>query len=149
MSIVKTTRFGEIEYNADEVIYFPKGILGFEDDVKYLLIKPDLESPFAFLQSIITPELTFVVAEPFSFYHEYEFELAESVKEELEIEKIEDVAIWSILTIPEDFQKATINLLAPIIINVNKRIAKQIVLNESKHSIKSPLYPHIVAKGGK
>jgi len=148
MSIVKTTRFGEVEYNDDEVVYFQKGILGFERDIKFLLIKLDLESPFAFLQSLETPELTFVVAEPFSFFQEYEFDLADSVKEELAIEKFEDIAIWSILTIPENFQKTTINLLAPIIINVEKRIAKQIVLNDPKYSIKSPLYPHIVAKGG-
>lgn len=148
MSIVQTTRFGEIEFKDDELIYFPKGVLGFEDDTNFLLIKPDQENPLAFLQSITTPELTFVVAEPFSFYQDYEFDIAESVKEELEIEEIIDVAVWSILTIPEDFHKATINLLAPIIINVNKRIARQIILNESKYSIKTLLYPQISAKGG-
>lgn len=143
MGKIQNTRFGEIEYKDDEVIYFNNGIPAFETEHQFIIVDNEEKSPFAFLQSITTKDLALAITDPFTFYHDYEFELDEQTKEKLEIDDVKNVVVWNILSIPEEFQKATINLKAPIIINIVNNKGKQVILKED-FPIKAPLF-----KGGK
>jgi flagellar assembly factor FliW len=49
------------------------------------------------------------------------------------------MAVYAVATIPEDPNKATLNLMAPIVINDRVRCGKQVILHESKYSVKHPL----------
>ncbi len=152
MKTIETTRFGQLEYSEEEVIVFEKGIPGFEQEKKFILVKMDNEdqlNPLAFLQSTNSGELSFIIANPFSFYADYEFNLDEATKEELEIKETEDVAVWGVLSVPEEFEKTTINLQAPVIINVKKKVGKQIILHENNFATKTPLFPQKITQGGK
>ena len=152
MKIIDTTRFGQLEYSEKEVIVFEKGIPGFEQEKEFILVKMDSEdqlNPLAFLQSINSGELSFIIASPFSFYADYEFDLDDATKEDLKIKEPEDVAVWGILSVPEEFEKTTINLQAPVIINLKKKVGKQIILHDSKYATKTPLFPQKVTQGGK
>ncbi len=145
---IETTRFGEIEVNDEEVIHFKKGIPGFEKEREFILIHQE-ETPFVFFQSVKTSHLAFILIDPFAFYQEYNFDLDEKSIEELEIEDVSNVAIYGILSIPEDFHRATINLQAPVIINRNKKKGKQLILHDTKYLTKTPLFPQTVEEGGK
>ncbi|GBF10539.1 flagellar assembly protein FliW [Tepidibacillus sp. HK-1] len=149
MAKIETTRFGVLEYNESDVLHFEKGIPGFEEEKQFILFQPDQENPLAFLQSIHTVNLAFVIANPFSFYPNYEFELDEQSIAELEIKDVNEVAVWGILSIPENFKKATMNLKAPIIINIKNKKAKQIILHETDYLTKTPLFPQQVKEGVK
>ena len=152
MKTLETTRFGQIEYTDKEIIVFEKGIPGFEQEQEFIIVKMDNEdqlNPLAFLQSIKTAELSFIIANPFSFYADYEFDLDDSTKEELEIIDGKNVAVWGIISVPEEFEKATINLQAPVIINLENNKGKQIIIHDSKYVTKTPLFPQKVAQGGK
>lgn len=149
MKTLTETRIGKIEYKDDEIINFANGIPGFENEKEFILVKADQDGTLVLLQSINTPELSFIIANPFSFYPDYEFKIDEQTKEELKIEKIEEVAVWGILSIPDDFQKATINLSAPLTINTKKRKGKQVILNDPNLQTKTPIFPHKAKKGGK
>jgi len=46
------------------------------------------------------------------------------------------VAVFSIVVIPEDINKITANLLAPVIINTKRFKGKQIILNDKKYTTK-------------
>ena len=74
---IQTERFGEIEVADNRVITFNKGIPGFEEYKKYVLIPADEkgETPFFFLQSIETVEVSFFLVDPFSFFEEYDVKL--------------------------------------------------------------------------
>lgn len=139
MGKISTTRFGEIEYKDEDVIYFNNGIPAFEAEHQFIIIGNEEKNPFAFLQSIMTKDLVLTITDPFTFYHDYEFELDEQTKEKLEIDDVKNVVVWNILSIPEEFQKATINLKAPIIINIANKKGKQIILKED-FPIKAPLF---------
>lgn len=145
MGKISTTRFGEIEYKDEDVIYFNNGIPAFEAEHQFIIIGNEEKSPFAFLQSITTKDLALAITDPFTFYHDYEFELDEQTKEKLEINDVESIVVWNILSIPEDFKKTTINLKAPVIINVVNKKGKQIILKED-FPIKAPLFKQ---EGGK
>jgi len=146
---LETLRFGLIEYKEKEIINFEKGLPGFENEHHFILIQPEEEQPYAFLQSTQTKELSFIIANPFLFYINYEFDLDEQSKEELNIGSIEDVMVWSILSIPDDFKKTTMNLKAPVIINAKNRKGKQVILNDNRYQIKYPLFTEKVKEEDK
>ncbi|WP_028307524.1 flagellar assembly protein FliW [Desulfitibacter alkalitolerans] len=140
--LVKTRQFGEISIDDKEIITFPAGILAFEENRRFIIIPVENNPFFSWLQSIDEPSLSFLLIDPFSIQLGFYVDIDESLKDELEIKKQEDVLVHTIVTIPkEGFKKATTNLLAPIIINLEKKKAKQIVLDGMPSYIKYPLFP--------
>ncbi|MGM1021270.1 MAG: flagellar assembly protein FliW [Bacillota bacterium] len=136
--IISTSIWGDIEVNEKEIYRFEKGIPGFEETTEFVVLDPN-EAPFYYLQSLQQKELSFVLVDPFIFYPEYEFELPDSEAEELGIES--NLVVRSILTLHEQVENSTINLLAPLVFNPDNRQAKQVVLHQSPYQTKHPLQP--------
>ncbi len=65
--IVQTSRFGPVDIDADRIITFGAGILGFPKYSHYVLIQPEADSTFYWLQSIEAADLAFVVTDPLLF----------------------------------------------------------------------------------
>lgn len=136
---------GEVEIDRKDIITFSEGLLGLEEYKKYVLLPIDADMPFAFLQSTEEKEIGFVVAYPFAFKNDYTFDISDQDKKQLEIEKEEDVIAYSVVTLKETFQDSTLNLLAPLVINMKKKIGKQIVLQDYEMH---PLHYPIATKEG-
>ncbi|MNN83154.1 Flagellar assembly factor FliW [compost metagenome] len=69
--------------------------------------------------------------------------------DELQIK--DSVVIRSIVTIKEQLNQSTLNLLAPIVLNPDNRLGKQVVLHKSEYQSRHPLWdqPHNeLEKGG-
>lgn len=129
--VVNTQLYGEFEYTEADIIVFDEGIPGFIDLKKYVLIlNPEEELPFHWLQSIENEKVSFIVTSPFFFVETYDFEIPDSVVTKMEIENPEELAIYSIAVISDNVEESTLNLKAPIIINSTNRKAKQVILNE-------------------
>jgi flagellar assembly factor FliW len=130
---------GKVEYSSEDIIRFTEALYGFEGKTKYLLIaNSEKELPFHWLQSIEDESLAFVVTDPFLFVENYDFELDDTIVDNLNIESIEDVGVYTTVIIPNDLADVTINLKSPIIINMRTREAKQVVLEGDfpfKHNI--------------
>lgn len=122
-------------------ITFNEGIPAFEEYKNYQIqLNEDIENPFHTLQSLEEPELSFVIIDPFIFKDDYDFKLTESTLEKLDISQERDVAVYTIVNIQDDdYNNMTANLLAPIIINTTKKLAKQIILNDTDYSTKHRL----------
>ncbi|OEH86728.1 hypothetical protein BHU72_00170 [Desulfuribacillus stibiiarsenatis] len=138
---VLSTRLGALEIAQDQIITFPKGIPGFEEEKGFVLIPAGQDNPFNFLQSIQEADLCFILTEPHLFFNDYEVEISEEIQEVLSIQKAEDVLVYSIVTIKDDLQKATANLQAPVVINMNNKLAKQFILNDQRFTTRQPLFP--------
>lgn len=121
------------------MIDFPSGIPGFDHLRKFVILQPDAARPFAFLQSVEEKNLYFIIVDPFEFFPGYEFALTEADQRFLEVSAPEDVAVYCIVTAKTSLAEATMNLLAPVVINVSKRIGKQIVLHGTGYQTKHPL----------
>ncbi len=140
--LIETKDFGQIEVTEDKIIQFQDGIPGFEDEKEFaIIINEDEENPFHYILSINTPDLYFVVTNPFDIYEDYEIEIPKPALEKLKIENKEDVLVFSIVVIPEDIKKMTTNLLGPIIINAKERLGKQVVLDDDRYSTRHYLVP--------
>jgi len=127
---IQTSMWGEVEVQEKDIYQFPKGLPGFEDETRFALI-PWEDTPFSYLQSIREKELSFLLVSPFTFAPEYSFELGEVDKEELQIE--EQVSVFSLVTIHSQANKSTMNLLAPIVLNPDLGLGKQVVLHHSQY----------------
>ena len=142
---INTMYHGEVEI--EEVLNFEKGIPGFVDEKQFALLPLSDDETFFVLQSVATPGLAFILSSPFQFFRTYDFQLDEPAVEELGLEKEKDVAVYSILTVQDPFEKTTANLQAPIIINLKNRKAKQVILHEEQYQTKHPIFENTEAKG--
>lgn len=139
---IETTRFGSIDVDPEQIITFPKGIPSFEEYKQYALIPADeaKDNPFYFMQSLEEPDLCFFLLDPFQFFKEYQVELDEPTIADLEITSPEDVLIFTLVTARGSLKDATTNLKGPLVINMKKRIGKQILLDKTGYLIKQPLF---------
>jgi flagellar assembly factor FliW len=143
--IIKTGRFGQLEVGEDEVISVPQGILGFPEYRKFCLVDPGDDTLILWLQSLDNSEIAFPILEPKIFKGDYAARLSAVELRELKLESINQSAVFSILTIPEDVTQMTANLKAPVVINLMGQIAKQVVLQENEYTIKHEMFKELRA----
>jgi flagellar assembly factor FliW len=136
---ITTLQFGEITIDEKEIFVFPQGLPGFEGHPSYIFLQPEPESPFVLMQSVEDPDIAMVLTNPFVFYPDYDFELSEGILKEMEIESAEEIAVWSTVSVRGGAKEATLNLLAPIIVNVKNRRGKQVILHGSSYNTKHKL----------
>ncbi len=134
MKIV-TLRFGELDIPEDKIVDFPKGILGFEQFHEYVILHREDSEPFRWLQSIEDPNLAFVISNPAFFFPGYKIEMSLRELEDIEVDETTNVETYVIVTIPKDISQMSANLQGPLLINVDKSIAKQTVLVNSPYTI--------------
>ncbi len=132
---INTTRFGEIDIEEDKIISFPLGIPGFPHLKRYILL--DYKDPIKWLHAVEDPEVAFIVTEPFSFFHDYSLTVEDDVEEFLEIKDAGDTVVFVILNVSENALNA--NLKAPLIVNIAKLKAVQIILEDDRYSFRAPV----------
>lgn len=139
--ILNTVRFGEIEIEENKIFNFVLPIIGFDNLEKFVILDPNKETFFKWLQSIEDPALAFPIISVSSLNYDYTIDLPDNVVNALKIESIENVLVMNITSIPQDNpQGTTINLLAPIIFNVATQLAGQVVLSGSGYDISYPMF---------
>lgn len=142
MKIIRTLRFGEMEIDDSQLITFEHGLPGFEEEREFVIIPTAEESPYSFLQSAQTMDLAFLMTNPFVFFADYCFELPDAVEAELGLDSPEDIALYTLISIPGgNVKEMTTNLMAPVVINRKNRAAQQVVLEKSVYNTKHRLFP--------
>lgn len=139
--IIQSTRFGELQISENEVLEFSNGLPGFPEEKSFGFLQYEAESPFAFLQSITDPDLSFLVVEPFSFFTDYDVVIADAVVEELGLSDENLPQVVNVVRVPENTEEMTANLLAPIIINWRDHKGAQIILENKSYTIRHRLFP--------
>lgn len=120
-------------------IQFKKGIPGFENLNNFKILDLEDNKQFKILQSMEEKNISFVVTSPFEIYKEYVIDLNDEIIRELEIKNSEDVLVLSIITLGETLEKSTLNLKAPLIINIKNNLGRQLILQSEKYETKHPL----------
>lgn len=137
---IDTLRFGKLAVQDDKVITFPRGILGFAKNRRYILFPHSEGSPFFWLQNVEDGDLAFVVMNPRLVKADYSVDVDENVLSELKADGEDSLEVICIVTIPRsDPHRMTINLLGPIIINAQNRSAVQIICDKASYSHRHPL----------
>lgn len=140
---IKTTRFGELEVNPNDIVTFNEGLLGFENLKKYFVVDPGDSTLILWLQSTEDEKVAFPIIEPKIFKPDYIAKLLPADLNGLDLESLQAAKLYSILTIPANVTEMSANLKAPVVINSAKKVGKQIVLQDSKLSVKHEMYKQL------
>ncbi|WP_367643855.1 flagellar assembly protein FliW [Brevibacillus brevis] len=119
-------------------LFFEDGIPGFSH-LQFFQLLQEEESPFFIIQSTEEKEVGFWVVDPFSFFPEYEFELSDVAKNALHVDEESQLGVFTIVTLRGN-NEATVNLKAPIVVNLSNRMGRQVILQEDTYSIRQPLF---------
>ena len=129
---IETSRFGKVSASEDDVIRFPSGIIGFREEKAFVLIPHGDSTLVGWLQSAATPELAFPVVSAHGLVDEYPDVPIHQVAERAGLGGTEDeLAVLAVMTAPLQ-QPATVNLLAPLIVNATTRTGAQVFLEGSR-----------------
>lgn len=130
------------------VLSFPCGLLGFQEQHRYVILDHDTSAPFKWLQSLDEPELAFVIMDPALFHPHYRVELTQDVLAEVQGLESDNMTIAVILTVPSsDPGSITANLRGPLLMNPRTRLCKQLVLSED-FPTRYPLFPVTASNPG-
>ncbi len=136
---IQTSHFGEVEIDDSKILLFEKGLPGLQDDKRFALLSIEDSKPINWLQSLDHREISLPVIDPFIINPEYSFEISKDDVSALGIKKIKDVYVLCILVIPRNLKIMTVNLAAPIIVNVRNSKGCQIILDDRKYSVRTPI----------
>ncbi len=145
---VQTTRFGPVDFAADEVIDFPWGIPGLDGLHQFLALSLADQPNFVWLQSLEEPSVALPACDPWQVFPDYEPRLPGYATLALHLENPDDFTILCIVVVTENAQTMTMNLMAPIVVNLKQRRARQVVLENSGYSVRAavPRRPAETAK---
>jgi flagellar assembly factor FliW len=142
MPIITDTRFGAIDYDENDVIRFPEGIVGFPDCRDYLLVAHKPESNFRWLQSLDEPRLAFLVTDPAAYVDNYDPVLGDDFAVEMGIDASTPTLLLTTVSIPRGKpEEMTLNLAGPIVINVHERVGRQFILDDEAYTVKHRAFP--------
>lgn len=127
--------FGEIDFEEDKIIDFAEGIPGFKDLKKYIIIE-DPESTFCYLQSVEEENICFIIINPFLLCKDYIIDIKDQEIEALGGGNEEKIGVYVIATVVGALEEATVNLVAPIIIQNEKKKGMQVILENTPYGTK-------------
>lgn len=129
-------RLGKVTYTDEDLICFAQGLLGFEKKKYYILVANEDYYPFVWMISTDDPTVSFVMANPLIFMPEYNPNISKRELNEIEVENPQSLVMYVIITLNRDPLLSTANLSGPILINMEKKIGKQLVLLDDQYSTK-------------
>lgn len=133
-------KLGNVAYSEDDIFFFPQGLLGYERKKHYILVEREEYSPIVWMLNTDDVGLNFLVINPLFFLQNYDPNISKRDLNELQIDSPQSLYMYVIITLDQDIQNSTGNLSAPILLNMTKRIGKQLVLLDDKYSTKYPIH---------
>lgn len=146
MPYLQSTSFGEIEYPLSAAIRFPVGLPGFDDERGFVFLERPGTAPLMFLHSISNPDLCFILLPILVVQPQYDLSLAEEDRGVLEFPPDQEPQIGrnllcgALVSMGSEGAPPTINLLAPVVVNLEKGIGCQVIQTQSGYSHCHPLF---------
>jgi len=122
---IKTMHFGEIEVSEQHIFNFKEGMLGFDNLHQYVLISEESTVPFKWLISIDEPTIGFPLLSPWYIDLFYEPGLDYDMDSQV---------LFVVITLEDDNGQMSANMKAPVMFDVTRQTAEQIILPSDKYS---------------
>lgn len=138
---VSTSRFGQLSVTPEKIITMTSPFLGFPDSKRFMIKPHGEESPFLWLQSLDEPKLAFVTIQAALLIPQYQPEISSLTRQELQGAAEQALEILLILTVPKDNPEGmTANLLGPVALNSQTRLAKQVLQDPMRYDACWPVF---------
>ena len=132
----ESRRVGTIEVDAKDVMHFD-ALPGFAGKRRFVVVEHDASSPLAWLVSLDDADLAFVVANPWTFFPDYDPPVDREHLATLGIEKKADVELLCIVTLAG--KTVNLNLAAPLLINSSTRVGLQVISDDARYATRTPI----------
>ena len=123
----------------ESMFTFPNGLPGFEDCTQFELCHEQMGDVNVYqLNSVEQEGIAFNLIDPATFDLNYQFTLTDDEQKQLEAKSIDDLVILMMLSrneTKEDTPGIRANVAGPVVININKQIGMQKVLNKVDYSV--------------
>lgn len=144
------SRIGPLQVERERLINFPKGLVGFEFERDFALVRLREDSSFFLLQSCTNPHLGLMVTDPFLYIPEYRIKISTAEQELLGLKTIQEAVILVSVTIPPGKpEEAELNLVGPLAINIHLRRGMQVPQNQLRQPPRMSLAGNMGEQGGK
>lgn len=122
---IVTDQFGTLEVDEKFIFSFESGLYGFEHLHEFVLIHQEDTAPFRWLISLEEPSIGFPLLSP--WHVDLSYKPSSDIDLDTEV-------IMVVITLEDEDGLMTANMKAPIIFNVSKKSARQIILPSDKYS---------------
>jgi flagellar assembly factor FliW len=139
---VETTRFGRLQVDSDDVLSFASGLFGLEFCQHWVLLADAQNDTLGWLQSTTRSDIAVAVVSPRRFVPDYQVRVPRSELTPLQLEAERDAKV--LVIVGKSDRSLTLNLKAPLVINLKKRIGRQVVVNHDvaiQHELPSGQVP--------
>lgn len=118
-------QFGELEVADNHIFTFPEGLLGFEDEKRFIVVAEESIAPFKWLISMDNPNIGFPIVSP--WFVKVDFDVEETIN-------LEEKVPMVVVNTNKETKKSTANLKAPIFLCFKDRTGYQKVIENSPYS---------------
>ena len=140
--LIQTKDLGSVDIREDAVIHFPKGIYGFEESRRFALLDTGSSSGVMHLQCVDNLTPRFIVLDPFALLEDYAPQIPAEALRALRAETPEQLSLFAITVVPQNYRAATANLKSPIAIHFKERLGMQVILDNREYSVRFRLFAH-------
>jgi flagellar assembly factor FliW len=132
-------RFGAFAIDPRDIIHFPEGLIGFPAEQQFVLLRHREASPIGWLQSTTRPDLALPVVsvDALALDDPSSFAMARLQARAGAEEAEPEYAVMAVLCAPPG-QRASVNLLAPIVVDIKLRKGAQMLLESTQYSTAEP-----------
>jgi len=131
---VDLPRFGSCTYNEAEIVVFPWGLPGFEELRAFIVIQLESQDQILWLQSLDDLTIALPLGDPWIFFPDYDPKIPGFARLSLDLENPEDFTILAVM-VGTDGGPTFMNLMAPIVLNLKSRVARQVPLEGSRYTV--------------
>ncbi len=128
--LITTSRFGSVPVKPEDVFSFPHGLIGLESCRQWVLLSDADNDAVGWLQSTNLPETALAVISPRRFLPDYEVRVNRGQLAPLELTGVDQAFV--LVIVAKNAGLLTVNLKAPLIINLNRRVGRQIVTSDDQ-----------------
>ncbi len=138
------TQTAEIPVNEGNVFVFPEGVPAFEEYRQFVLCCDEEVQPFFFLKSVgISPEISFVCVDPYLVNSDYKVRLGSADLKTLGLGSKKDAFVFSAVTVRDNPEDITANLIGPFVLNLKNCTGKQVVNENARYSVRTRIWDKI------
>jgi flagellar assembly factor FliW len=131
---VELPRFGSCSYAEDDIFVFPWGLPGFDELRTFVVLQLDTQNQILWLQSLEDLSVALPLGDPWVFFPDYDPVLPTFAKISLDLQRAEDFTILAVM-VGTDGGPTFMNLMAPIVVNLKSRVARQVPLEGTAYTV--------------